>query len=380
MTEFLRQKPWYARTKHDTDTDADADADADADVDVDVDVDADSYVEGAEPERNSASASSSDKEQEDAGFWIPQAAPDGRLFYFNTLTGASRAEHTPKMFKLPDWPPDWETKAIDSSQLPFADREDTEVHASNLEAVVRELARIDGDEVGDIDITLAKLEGQYEERLGAKTSVVRRASVEQRWQALLAETERKKAAGLHSGPSSSYLDDDSMISENLRQAEQAEQEHAEMPISTLADYPGSETRADSIGETPCLQPFTLNNTNPISACETPCALRPQIFGGRAHRKISDFQLAESGYRWFFFDWVQTHRSLIPGIGEDELRMCPLIWCRKTFDSKDLVARHVFDCPRLSNAWYWCPDHTRPERYIECEAKSDCRQVAKISLH
>lgn len=240
MTEFLRQKPWYAGTKHDTDAD--------------VDVEAGSYVEGAEAERNSASASSSDREREDAGL-IPLAtecAPDGRLFYSNTLTGASRAELPPKKFKLSDWPLDWETKAIDSSQLPFADREDTEVHASNLEAVVRELARIDGDEVGDIDIALAKLEGQYEERLGAKTSVVRRASVEQRWQALLAETERKKAAGLHSGPSSSYLDDDSMISGNLRQAEQAEQEHAEMPISTLADYPGSETRADSIRWTPCL--------------------------------------------------------------------------------------------------------------------------------
>ena len=30
--------------------------------------------------------------QEEAAFWIPQATPDGRLFYFNTLTGASRME------------------------------------------------------------------------------------------------------------------------------------------------------------------------------------------------------------------------------------------------------------------------------------------------
>jgi son of sevenless len=31
-------------------------------------------------------------EQEEAAFWIPQATPDGRLFYFNTLTGVSTME------------------------------------------------------------------------------------------------------------------------------------------------------------------------------------------------------------------------------------------------------------------------------------------------
>ena len=32
------------------------------------------------------------REQEEAAFWIPQATPDGRLFYFNTLTGHSKVE------------------------------------------------------------------------------------------------------------------------------------------------------------------------------------------------------------------------------------------------------------------------------------------------
>ena len=32
------------------------------------------------------------QEQEEAAFWIPQATPDGRLFYFNTLTGLSKME------------------------------------------------------------------------------------------------------------------------------------------------------------------------------------------------------------------------------------------------------------------------------------------------
>ena len=33
-----------------------------------------------------------EKDQEEAAFWIPQATPDGRLFYFNTLTGVSTME------------------------------------------------------------------------------------------------------------------------------------------------------------------------------------------------------------------------------------------------------------------------------------------------
>lgn len=35
---------------------------------------------------------SSDQEQEEAAFWIPQATPEGRLYYYNTLTGVSRME------------------------------------------------------------------------------------------------------------------------------------------------------------------------------------------------------------------------------------------------------------------------------------------------
>lgn len=45
--------------------------------------------------RNDASKQSidgADKEQEEAAFWIPQATPDGRLYYFNTLTGISTME------------------------------------------------------------------------------------------------------------------------------------------------------------------------------------------------------------------------------------------------------------------------------------------------
>jgi son of sevenless-like protein len=42
-------------------------------------------------ERHTESRNASSKDEE-AAFWIPQATPDGRLFYFNTLTGVSTME------------------------------------------------------------------------------------------------------------------------------------------------------------------------------------------------------------------------------------------------------------------------------------------------
>ena len=42
--------------------------------------------------RDSTEDISENKEQEEAAFWIPQATPEGRLFYFNTLTGVSTME------------------------------------------------------------------------------------------------------------------------------------------------------------------------------------------------------------------------------------------------------------------------------------------------
>ena len=48
---------------------------------------------GLSPQLNAMSVESNeDIENEEAAFWIPQATPDGRLFYFNTLTGVSTME------------------------------------------------------------------------------------------------------------------------------------------------------------------------------------------------------------------------------------------------------------------------------------------------
>lgn len=45
-----------------------------------------------DPGPESDGSNSEGREREEAAFWIPQATPDGRLFYFNTLTGVSTME------------------------------------------------------------------------------------------------------------------------------------------------------------------------------------------------------------------------------------------------------------------------------------------------
>lgn len=44
------------------------------------------------PAQQDGAAAAATSTQEEAAFWIPQATPDGRLFYFNTLTGESTME------------------------------------------------------------------------------------------------------------------------------------------------------------------------------------------------------------------------------------------------------------------------------------------------
>lgn len=50
------------------------------------------HLDDVVPESSYRHTESTQDNQEEAAFWIPQATPDGRLFYFNTLTGVSTME------------------------------------------------------------------------------------------------------------------------------------------------------------------------------------------------------------------------------------------------------------------------------------------------
>lgn len=73
-----------------SDTSADSGAEEDDYEENEDDLDSEGNVHDEDPDLPSEGVGPRD--QEAAAFWIPQATPDGRLFYFNTLTGVSRME------------------------------------------------------------------------------------------------------------------------------------------------------------------------------------------------------------------------------------------------------------------------------------------------
>lgn len=105
--------------------------------------------------------------------------------------------------------------------------------------------------------------------------------------------------------------------------------------------------------------YSAVDSQPTTDPQIPCALKPYIHAHGSRRPLSD-----SRKQLCFLDWV-SHRTNDSDTEEDELKKCPLIWCRKTFETNELAIRHVVNCPRLLNAWYWCPYHRRPERFLEC---------------
>lgn len=108
--------------------------------------------------------------------------------------------------------------------------------------------------------------------------------------------------------------------------------------------------------------------NPINVRGVPCALKPHLNEGVSRKVLGS--LSQYGCQWSFLDWVKTFRRDAPDIEEEELLMCPMLWCRNTFKDVDATVRHTFECPRLSNGWYWCPYCKRPERFLECDKACD----------
>lgn len=46
-------------------------------------------------------------------------------------------------------------------------------------------------------------------------------------------------------------------------------------------------------------------------------------------------------------------------------MCPMLWCRDTFEDQLETMNHVPTCCWLSDTWYWCPSCSRPETFMDC---------------
>ena len=79
----------------------------------------------------------------------------------------------------------------------------------------------------------------------------------------------------------------------------------------------------------------------------------------------------------FLDWVEGPRQKSPDLEFDELIMCPMLWCRKAFNSISATVDHVKTCPRLRDGWYWCPFCRHPERFLECDKSCEVNRQRMI---
>ena len=69
-------------------------------------------------------------------------------------------------------------------------------------------------------------------------------------------------------------------------------------------------------------------------------------------------LSQIECRKIFQDWVvHAHAESWDALA------CPMLWCRKTFEDHQTTIRHTLKCSWLPNAWYWCPEHSKAERFM-----------------
>ena len=79
----------------------------------------------------------------------------------------------------------------------------------------------------------------------------------------------------------------------------------------------------------------------------------------------------------FLNWVKTIRPHAADVAVEEVLLCPMLWCRRKFQDPNEVVCHAFQCPCLWNAWYWCPYHNRPERYMICNIECEVSTVKSV---
>ena len=80
--------------------------------------------------------------------------------------------------------------------------------------------------------------------------------------------------------------------------------------------------------------------------------------GRTHADSAFGGLSQIECRKAFQEWV----GRVFAEPSDALQ-CPMLWCRKSFDDRQTTIRHTLTCSWLPNAWYWCPQCKRPERFM-----------------
>lgn len=68
----------------------------------------------------------------------------------------------------------------------------------------------------------------------------------------------------------------------------------------------------------------------------------------------------------FKHWVKCLRTSDPHTSEKELLICPMLWCRSSFEDAQSTIKHACTCPLLFDTWYWCERCSRPESFKNCD--------------
>ena len=81
-------------------------------------------------------------------------------------------------------------------------------------------------------------------------------------------------------------------------------------------------------------------------------------------------LSQHERRIGFQNWVEYTRTASSALTSEiiakENLICPLLWCRTSFEDIPSTLQHISSCSWLSDGWYWCPSCCRPELFIEYE--------------
>ena len=79
----------------------------------------------------------------------------------------------------------------------------------------------------------------------------------------------------------------------------------------------------------------------------------------------------------FQNWVAFDRISAPDVRAREHLTCPLLWCRHRFENLASCLQHVSVCPWLSNAYYWCPQCRRVERFTPNDSASRLPHLTSV---
>ncbi|KAJ2903601.1 hypothetical protein MKZ38_009654 [Zalerion maritima] len=76
-------------------------------------------------------------------------------------------------------------------------------------------------------------------------------------------------------------------------------------------------------------------------------------------------------RYRFIAWVAAKRNECHHMNEVDKLECPLLRCRKRFETHEELVKHIFDCEHLAAGEYWCFEHLRAERFDDGKCKGCC---------